>query len=96
MSRPAARVTDIHTCPMCTPGAAPHVGGPIQNGSSTVKKGGLPAATVTSMCTCAGPSDVPIAGSKTVFINGRPALRMLDSTSHGGKIISGLPTVLTG
>ena len=27
--QPAARVTDMHTCPMVYPGPKPHVGGPI-------------------------------------------------------------------
>ena len=35
--RPAARVTDMHTCPMVTPGTppVPHVGGPILPTCST-------------------------------------------------------------
>ena len=39
----AARVTDMHTCPMVT-GVVPHVGGPIlPPGAPTVLIGGLPA-----------------------------------------------------
>ena len=35
MSMPAARITDMHTCPMVT-GLVPHVGGPIIVGSPNV------------------------------------------------------------
>ena len=39
-------------------GPKPHVGGPIlPPGVPTVLIGGMPAATVGSMCTCAGPPD---------------------------------------
>ena len=42
--QPAARVGDMHTCPMVTPGTppVPHVGGPITTGSATVLIGGQP------------------------------------------------------
>ena len=43
----AARITDMHTCPMVTPGThpIPHVGGPIIGpGAPTVLIGKLPAA----------------------------------------------------
>ena len=39
----AARIGDLHTCPMVT-GVVPHVGGPILMGAPTVLIGGLPAA----------------------------------------------------
>lgn len=29
MSKPAARVSDSHVCPMVDPGPKPHVGGPV-------------------------------------------------------------------
>jgi uncharacterized Zn-binding protein involved in type VI secretion len=96
MGQPAARITDMHTCPM-TNGPVPHVGGPIlPPGAVTVLIGGLPAARVTDMATCVGPPDVIIKGSATVFINKLPAARMGDSTAHGGVIILGCPTVLIG
>ena len=91
---PAARITDMHVCPMVT-GIVPHVGGPIlPPGVPTVLIGGLPAATVGSMCTCVGPPDSIVLGSFTVLIGGKPAARMLDTTAHGGKIVGGCPTVL--
>ncbi|MFN4253200.1 PAAR domain-containing protein [Deinococcus sp.] len=37
-----------------------------------------------------------VRGSATVFINGRPAARMGDSTAHGGVISAGAPTVNIG
>ena len=43
----AARLTDMHVCPMVTPGLPPipHVGGPISGpGAPTVLIGGMPAA----------------------------------------------------
>jgi len=68
---PAARVGDMHTCPMVTPGTppVPHVGGPITMGSATVLIGGVPAARVGDMATCTGPPDAIIPpGCPTVMI----------------------------
>lgn len=99
MGQPAARVGDMHTCPMQTPGTPPipHVGGPIMPpGKPTVLIGGMPAATVTNMCTCVGPPDVIVKGSAGVLIGGLPAARMGDTTAHGGSIVVGCPTVLIG
>jgi uncharacterized Zn-binding protein involved in type VI secretion len=93
---PAARITDMHVCPMFT-GPVPHVGGPILPPCSVnVMIGYLPAARVGDMATCAGPPDVIVKGSPTVFINGRPAARMLDTTAHGGTIVMGCFTVIIG
>lgn len=96
---PAARVTDMHVCPMVTPGVPPipHVGGPIlPPGVPVVLVGGLPAATVGNMCTCVGPPDSIVKGSVTVLIGGAPAARMGDTTAHGGTIVAGCPTVMIG
>lgn len=91
---PAARVGDMHVCPMVT-GVVPHVGGPIMPpGKPTVLIGGMPAATVTGMCTCVGPPDLIVKGSSTVLIGGLPAARMGDLTAHGGSIILGCFTVM--
>lgn len=93
----AARISDMHVCPMVEPGPVPHVGGPIlPPGAPTVLIGGLPAATVGDICTCTGPPDTIAAGSATVLIGGKPAARMGDSTSHGGSIVIGCPTVIIG
>ncbi|MFO7613391.1 MAG: PAAR domain-containing protein [Bacteroidales bacterium] len=99
MGKPAARVGDMHTCPMQTPGTPPipHVGGPIlPPGAPTVLIGNQPAATMGDMCTCVGPPDSIVQGSATVLIGGKPAARMGDMTAHGGSIMAGLPTVLIG
>ncbi|MBR9919213.1 MAG: type VI secretion protein [Bacteroidetes bacterium] len=96
---PAARLTDMHTCPMVTPGLPPipHVGGPVVGpGVPNVLIGGLPAAVVGDMCTCVGPPDSIVKGSATVMISGRPAARMGDTTAHGGSIVLGIPTVMIG
>lgn len=99
MPQPAARLTDMHVCPMQTPGTPPipHVGGPIlPPGAPTVLIGGMPAATVGDMCICVGPPDSIAMGSVTVLIGGKPAARQGDSTVHGGTIAMGLPTVNIG
>jgi uncharacterized Zn-binding protein involved in type VI secretion len=94
MGQPAARVTDMHTCPQVTV-AVPHVGGPIlPPGCPTVLIGGLPAARMTDMATCVGPPDTIVGGSPTVLIGGIPAARLGDMTAHGGVIILACPTVL--
>lgn len=96
---PAARITDLHTCPMQTPGVPPipHVGGPIIGpGAPTVLIGGLPAAKVGDLATCVGPPDSIVAGSSTVKIMGAPAARIGDACAHGGKIVAGFPTVVIG
>lgn len=92
----AARITDMHLCPMVT-GIVPHVGGPVVAPSApTVLIGGLPAAGLGSMCVCAGPPDTIMKGSATVLAGGRPLARMGDTTAHGGTIVLGCPTVLVG
>jgi len=93
---PAARISDMHVCPMSN-GPQPHVGGPIiPPGSPTVLIGGMPAARVGDMAVCTGPPDAIIAGSATVLIGGMPAARLGDSTAHGGTIVAGCPTVIIG
>ena len=96
MGLPAARVGDMHVCPMVT-GVVPHVGGPVlPPGGLTVLIGGQPAARVGDMATCVGPPDVIVLGSFTVLIGGQPAARMGDLTAHGGTIAMGNPMVLIG
>jgi uncharacterized Zn-binding protein involved in type VI secretion len=96
MGQPAARLTDMHVCPMVT-GIVPHVGGPIlAPGCPTVLIQALPAARVSDTCVCVGPPDTIALGSFTVLIGGQPAARMGDLTSHGGSIVLGCFTVLIG
>ena len=92
----AARITDMHICPMVN-GTVPHVGGLVlPPGSTNVMIGGLPAATAGDMCVCTGPPDSILMGSSTVLINNKQAARMGDSTVHGGTITGGCPTVNIG
>lgn len=96
---PAARASDMHTCPMATPGTPPipHVGGPILPPCCpTVMIGFMPAARVGDMATCVGPPDTIAKGSMTVMIGGMPAARIGDQTMHGGVIVLGCFTVMIG
>jgi uncharacterized Zn-binding protein involved in type VI secretion len=94
---PAARISDMHTCPM-SDGPKPHVGGPIlPPGCPTVLIGNLPAACVGDMAVCVGPPDSIVKGSATVLIGNKPAARVGDQTAHGGVIMPpGCPTVMIG
>lgn len=92
----AARVTDMHVCPLVN-GTVPHVGGPVlPAGCPTVFIGGMPAARVGDMCVCVGPPDVIAMGSSSVLIGGMPAARLGDTTAHGGTIVAGCATVIIG
>ena len=93
---PAARVLDPHTCPMSLP--APHVGGVIQGpGANSVTIGYQPAATEGTLCVCGlGPPNRILAGSSSVMIDGKPAARVGDPTSHGGTITAGCTGVIIG
>ena len=96
MGMPAARLADMHVCPMVT-GVVPHVGGPIVGpGCPTVLVGMIPAARVSDMLVCVGPPDVIALGSTGVLIGGMPAARLGDMCAHGGAIVVGCPTVLIG
>ncbi len=93
---PAARIMDMHVCPMVT-GIVPHVGGPILPPAvPNVITCFMPQAVVGTMATCVGPPDVILKGSIGVMVGGRPAARMFDMTAHGGMIITGAPTVIIG
>ena len=99
MPMPAARIGDMHVCPMVTPGLPPipHVGGPILPPCCpTVMIGFIPAARVGDMCVCVGPPDAIAMGSPTVFIGYMMAARLGDPTIHGGAIVVGFPTVMIG
>ncbi len=92
----AARLLDFHICPMVT-GIVPHVGGPIIGPCvPNVLIGELPASVVGDEALCEGPPDTIIKGSTTVMINKKPAVRMGDSSAHGGVVILGCFTVIIG
>ncbi len=93
---PAARLSDMHTCPQVTV-LVPHVGGPILPPCCpTVLIGFLPAARVGDLATCVGPPDTIAMGSPTVLIGNMMAARLGDLTVHGGVIVLGCPTVIIG
>jgi uncharacterized Zn-binding protein involved in type VI secretion len=93
---PSTRITDMHAC-SAQHNAVPHVGGPIIGpGVATVLIAGLPAAVVGDSVVCVGPPATILTGSQTVFIGSSPAARIGDTTSHGGHILTGCPTVLIG
>lgn len=98
----AARVGDMHVCPMVTPTPipVPHAGGPIMMPiiGKPVLIGNMPAAGAGCMCMCVGPPDVitPACAKNKVLVNGTPLARMGDITAHGGSILMGCPTVLIG
>jgi|RhiMethySRZTD1v2_1073278.scaffolds.fasta_scaffold2833244_2 uncharacterized Zn-binding protein involved in type VI secretion len=90
---PAARITD----PSAHPGM---ISGP---GVPNVLIGGLPAAVVGDLHTCAmpplagpHPPSPIVKGSVNVLIGGRPAARMGDLSGCGAPIVMGFPTVLIG
>ncbi len=86
----AARVTDLHTCPL-------HIGGPIlPPGVPTILIGSLPAAHVSTLAMCIGPVDTIVRGSPTVLLAGRGAARVNDNTMHGGRVSNGHPHVDIG
>ncbi len=97
MTMPAARISDMHTCPMIDPGPKPHIGGPIIGpGVGSVVIGNLPAAVTGDEVACAGAPDKIVSGSSTVLIGSKPAARMGDKTAHGGVVSKGLSSVLIG
>ncbi|BCL33732.1 PAAR domain-containing protein [Nostoc sp. MS1] len=99
MGKPAARINDMHVCPMQTPGVppVPHVGGPVVGpGVPQVLIAGMPAAVLGDTCTCSGPPDSIVMGSTTVLIGGKPAARIGDTTAHGGSMVIGAFNVLIG
>ncbi len=88
---PAARITDMHTCPLPT-----HVGGPVVLGEFTVLIGAMPAAREGDRLICATGPDSIARGEPTVLIGDQPAARIGDPTTHGGIIVVGCPTVFIG
>jgi uncharacterized Zn-binding protein involved in type VI secretion len=67
---PAARMNDMHVCPLVNPGVPPppHVGGPALIGSPTVLICGQMALRMGDMAQCSGPPDSIVAGCPTVLI----------------------------
>ncbi len=94
MPKPISLVGHMHVCPKVDPGPRPHVGGPIVDaGQSFVKYNGVPVAIESgkSLCTGVPATDALQKGSNLAKINGKSIMRIGDSTSHGGKIVAGVP-----
>jgi uncharacterized Zn-binding protein involved in type VI secretion len=72
--QPAARVGDMHVCPLVNadPAASPHVGGALVGpGAATVLIGGQPAAVIGDSATCVSPApNSVVAGYPTVLLGG--------------------------
>jgi uncharacterized Zn-binding protein involved in type VI secretion len=68
--QPAARMNDMHVCPMLNPGTPPppHVGQQIILGCPTVLICGQMAARMGDMAMCSGPPDSIVGGCPTVLI----------------------------
>src|SRR5437870_13659295 len=64
---PAARLGDMHVCPMVN-GVVPHVGGPIIMAAPTVFIEFRPAARVMDQLICVGPPDMIAKGAMKTFI----------------------------
>jgi len=67
--QPAARVSDMHTCPMVM-GGFPHCGGPIMITPcvSIVLVGSMRQASMGDMAICVGSLDVIVLGARTVLV----------------------------
>lgn len=85
----AARLNDLHTCPMVT-GVVPHVGGPIAMGNTTVLIEGLPAARVGDAVICTGPPDTIAMGCETVLIG--DAAAVAGGVATGAQVAAHLAT----
>jgi len=62
----------------------------------TVLVGGKPAAVLADPLTCGGLANTIAMGSLQVLMDGLPAARKYDLTSHTGMILQGEPTVRLG
>jgi uncharacterized Zn-binding protein involved in type VI secretion len=80
---PAARIGDMHTCPMVTV-LVPHVGGPLVLGAFTVLVGFVPQSRQTDMLVCVGPPDAVAMGCPTVLVG------MSGGAGGAGAILGGL------
>ena len=85
MGKPAARLTDLHACPI--PG---HLVGPIVTGCYTVLTCSLPQARMSDVGHCGA---TMFMGSMTVLVGSSPAARLGDVSAHGS-VITG-PCALT-
>lgn len=93
----AARIGDVHQCPVLGADDVAHAGGALSGiGAPTVMIEGMPAARISDAASCVGAQALIIGGSATVLIGGLPAARKGDPTSHGGHVSSGAASVQIG
>jgi len=90
---PAARIGDMHTCPMVTV-LVPHVGGPLVLGSLNVLVGGVPQSRQTDFLICVGPPDSVMMGEPTVLVGMQGAAGGLGAIL--GAALAGLANFLGG
>ena len=88
MAKPAARLSDTHSCPI--PG---HSSNPIAVGSPDVLFNNLPAARVGDTSSCGGAIS---EGEATILVNGKPVAFLGSPTTHGGSIVTGSGNILVG
>ncbi|MCQ4326055.1 hypothetical protein CXK94_17190 [Stutzerimonas stutzeri] len=85
---PAARLGDMHVCPI--PG---HGTSPITSASPDTQINFLGAARVGDVCGCGA---VITTGFPSIIIDYRPLAYLGSPTSHGGSIVSGSPDTFGG
>ena len=98
MGKPAARINDMHVCPMQTPRRlmVPQVSRSIIDlGIPTVLSGGMPASVLGDSCTWVGSPDSIMLGCAQ-HIGDKPAIRTGDTIAHSRSVVMELPTVLIG
>lgn len=85
---PAARLGDMHHCPIKGHGTTA-----ITSASGDTLINGCGAARVGDVCGCGA---VITQGFPTIIINGRPLAYLGSETSHGGRITTGSPDTFGG
>ena len=97
---PAARITDMHTCPMQTPAfpsPIPHVGGPVAGpGLPTGLEENLLSAIWGVPGFAVGPPDVIAKGPAPVMFGGKPPAGMGVTFAHAGRFGLGAPPSMIG
>jgi len=59
---------DFHSCPLVNPGGAPHVGGMVAMGSTTVLINGAPAVRLNDQIIESAPPNAVMSGDTSVLI----------------------------
>lgn len=90
MGKPVIRLTDMYINPMMQGAASPIA----TMGSTSLFVGGLPVVQMSNQL--APIPDVAVPGATTVMHGGVPLSVTGDSTTQGGNLLMGEPTVLIG